>query len=300
MARDYYEVLGVPKTASEDEIKKSYRKLARQYHPDRNPGDKQAETRFKEVQDAYDILSDKKKREQYDRFGFVGPGEAPGGFPGGGTFHWGGTPGATQVDPAQFEEILRQFGGFGGFGGFGTDGGRRTRSSRRRAAPPQEAHDVTIPFDTAARGGSLSLDVGGTQIDVRIPPGVSDGQTMRLAGQGPEGEDLFIKLRIAPHPYFKREGNDVILEMPLTVSEAALGTTVDVPTPDGTRLGVKVPAGSSSGARLRLRGRGFKGGDQYIEIKVVVPAAKDERSRELMEEFARLHPQNPRAGLPWS
>src|SRR5262245_23803439 len=106
MPRDYYEVLGVPKTASEDEIKKSYRKLARQFHPDRNPGDKQAETRFKEVQDAYDILSDKKKREQYDRFGFVGPGEVPGGFPGGGTFHWGGTPGgAQQVDPAQFEEI---------------------------------------------------------------------------------------------------------------------------------------------------------------------------------------------------
>src|SRR5207249_10578225 len=115
MPRDYYEVLGVPKTASEDEIKKSYRKLARQFHPDRNPGDKQAETRFKEVQDAYDILSDKKKREQYDRFGFVGPGETPGGT----TFHWGGGPGGgAQVDPAQFEEILRQSGGFGGLGGF--------------------------------------------------------------------------------------------------------------------------------------------------------------------------------------
>ena len=161
-------------------------------------------------------------------------------------------------------------------------------------------HQVTIPFDTAARGGSLSLDVGGRQIDVRIPPGVSDGQTMRLAGQGPDGEDLFIKLRIGPHPYFKREGNDVILEVPLTVSEAALGTTVEVPTPDGSRLGVKVPPGTSSGARLRLRGRGIKGGDQYIEIKVVVPPAKDERSRQLMEEFARLHPLNPRAGLPWS
>jgi len=302
MPRDYYEVLGVPKTASEDEIKKSYRKLARQYHPDRNPGDKQAETRFKEVQDAYDILSDKKKREQYDRFGFVGPGEGPGGFPGGTTFHWGGGPGGgAQVDPAQFEEILRQFGGLGGFGGFGAAGGRRTRGARRPAAPaPQEAHEVTIPFDTAARGGSLSLDVGGRQIDVRIPPGVSDGQTMRLAGQGPDGEDLFIKLRVGPHPYFKREGNDVILEVPLTVSEAALGTTVEVPTPDGTRLGVKVPPGTSSGARLRLRGRGIKGGDQYIEIKVVVPPAKDERSRQLMEEFARLHPLNPRAGLPWS
>jgi curved DNA-binding protein len=302
MPRDYYETLGVSKTAAEADIKKAYRKLARQFHPDRNPGDKQAETRFKEVQDAYDVLSDKKKREHYDRFGFAGPGAASSGFPGGGaTFQWGGGAGDTaEIDPTQFEDILRHFGGIGGFG----DGsGRRGRGSRRRpaTAPPQEqVPEVEIPLPTAAAGGTVSLSVDGQHIDLKIPPGVATGQTMRLTGQGPGGADLYIKIRVAEHPYFRREGNDVILQVPLTVAEAALGTTVDVPTLDGARLGVKVPPGTSSGARLRLRGKGIKGGDQYIEIKIVVPAAKDERSRELLQEFDRLHPMNPRNGPPWS
>ncbi len=300
MPRDYYEVLGVTKTAKEDEIRKAYRKLARQFHPDRNPGDKQAETKFKEVQDAYDVLSDKKKRGHYDQFGFAGPGPGPGGTPGGSTFHWGGGPGVGEgatLDPSQFEELFRHFGGMG-------DGaGPRGRGSRRRtapAAPPEHAPEVAIPFETAALGGMISLNVDGQQIDLKIPPGMSDGQTMRLTGQGPSGEDLYIKIRVGKHAYFRREGNDVILEVPLSVAEAALGATVDVPTLDGSRLGVKVPPGTSSGARLRLRGKGIKGGDQYIEVKVAVPAAKDERSRQLMEEFAKLHPENPRAGLPWS
>jgi len=300
MPRDYYEVLGVSKTAADADIKKAYRKLARQYHPDRNPGDKQAETRFKEVQDAYDVLSDKHKREQYDQFGFVGPGAGPGGVPGGTTFHWGGGPGgAEQIDPSQFEDILRHFGGFGGFG----DGpGRRGRGSRRRpaAAPaPENVPEVTIPLETAAVGGKVSLTVDGQHIDLKIPPGVAQGQTMRLAGQGPGGEDLYIKIGVAKHPYFRREGDDIILEVPLSLPEAALGATVEVPTLDGPRLGVKVPPGTSSGARLRLRGKGIKGGDQYIEIKIVAPAARDERSRQLLEEFSRLHPENPRRGPPW-
>ena|SRR5579862_8356203 len=300
MPRDYYEVLGVSKNATDDEIKKSYRKLARQHHPDRNPGDKQAETRFKEIQDAYDVLSDKKKREQYDRFGFAGPGSAAGGFPGGATFHWGGGAGeSAQVDPAQFEELLREFGGFPGFGdGFGRRG-RGTRRKPTAAPPPEHIPEVTIPLETAATGGTISLNVDGQHIDVRIPPGVAEGQTMRLAGQGAGGQDLYIKIRIGPHAYFRREGNDIILQVPLTVAEAALGTTVEVPTLDGMRLGVKVPPGTSSHARLRLRGKGIKGGDQYIEIKIAVPAAKDERSRQLMEEWARLHPTTPRTGPPW-
>jgi curved DNA-binding protein len=304
MPRDYYESLGVSKTATEDEIKKAYRKLARQFHPDRNPGDKQAETKFKEIQDAYDVLSDKKKREQFDQFGFAGPGAGPGGVPGGTTFQWGGGPGgASQIDPSQFEELLRQFGGFEGFGGGGDGAGRRSRGSRRRpspAAPPASVPEVTIPLETAATGGMVSLSVDGQHIDLKIPSGVADGQTMRLAGQGPDGADLYIKIRLAKHPFFRREGNDIILDTPLSMTEAALGAIVDVPTLDGSRLGVKVPPGTSSGARLRLRGKGIKGGDQYIEIKIVVPNAKDERSRQLLEEFASLHKQNPRTGPPWT
>src|SRR5205823_1587314 len=145
----------------------------------------------------------------------------------------------------------RQFGGLGGFPGFGDGAGRRGRGQRRRAAPtapPEEAPEVTVPFETAAAGGTVSLNVDGHHIDLRIPPGVSDGQTMRLSGQGPSGEDLYIKIRVGKHAYFRREGNDVILEVPLSVAEAALGATVDVPTLDGSRLGVKVPPGTSSGA----------------------------------------------------
>ena len=301
MPRDPYEVLGVKREASEGDIKKAYRKLAREYHPDRNPGDKQAEARFKEVQDAYEVLSDKDKRAQFDQFGFAGPET---GFPGGGqTFHWGGSPGGggagfEGMDPAQAEEIFSQF--FGNLGGGGGGGfGRRGRGGRARAEAPAATSEVSIPFVTAAMGGTVSLRVDGHEIDVRIPPGVEEGKTLRLQGQGPGGGDLLLKLRIQPHPYFKRDGNDLILEVPLSLPEAVLGTKVDVPTLDGTKLTVKVPPGTSSGTRLRLRGKGIKGGDQYIEIKVVVPAPRDERSRELLEEFGRLNPQQPRSGPPW-
>jgi len=303
MPRDYYEVLGVKREASEDEIKKAYRKLARQYHPDRNPGDKQAEARFKEIQDAYDVLSDKTKRGQYDRFGFAG---ADGGFhPGGGgqTFHWGGGgPGFEQIDPAQAEAIFSQiFGDLGGMGGMPGMGGRRGRGPRQRQeAPPPAVSELAIPFQTAALGGTVSLRVDGREIDVKIPPGVEEGQTIRLGGQGPGGVDLHLRLKIQPHPFFRREGNNLILEVPLSLPEAVVGTKVDVPTLDGTRLTVKVPPGTSSGARLRLRGKGIKGGDQFIEIKVVVPAPKDDRSRAIIEEFGQLNPQEPRSGLAWN
>jgi DnaJ-class molecular chaperone len=135
---------------------------------------------------------------------------------------------------------------------------------------------------------------------VKVPAGFAYGTKIRLAGQGADGDDLLIRIRVRPHPYFRREGNDILLEVPLSLAEAVLGAKVDVPTLDGSRLTVKVPPGTSSGARLRLRGRGIKGGDQYIEVKVAVPAPADDRSRELLEEFARRNPQSPRAGLPWS
>jgi len=184
----------------------------------------------------------------------------------------------------------------GGMGGFN----RRPRSggARTRQAAPVTA-DVTIPFATAALGGSVSLGVNDRQIDVKIPIGLEEGQIIRLKGQGPQGADLHLRAHIEPHPYFHREGKDLVLQVPLSLVEAVLGTKVEVPTLDGARLTVKVPPGTSSGARLRLRGKGIQGGDQYIEIKVAVPSPKDDRSRELIEEFARLNPQNPRAGLPW-
>lgn len=297
MPRDFYEVLGVPRDASESDIKKAYRKLARQHHPDRNPGDKKAEARFKEVQEAYDVLHDKDKRSQYDRFGFAGPGGAQGPFHAGGR----GGPGGFEfqgVNPEDLESILGAFGG--GMGDvFGRRAGGRGRGRAARTPESVEA-EVAIPFLRAALGGTVSLNVEGRTIDVRVPPGVEEGKRLRLAGQGPGGGDLIVRIKIEPHPYFRREANNVILEVPISVSEAILGAKVDVPTLDGTHLTVKVPPGTSSGARLRLRGKGIAGGDLFIEINIVVPKLGDERSRELIEEFARLNTQNPREKLPWS
>jgi DnaJ-class molecular chaperone len=299
--RDYYEVLGIPREAPEADVKKAYRKLARQYHPDRNPGDKTAETRFKEVQEAYDVLSDKTKRTQYDRFGFAGP--QAGNGAGSGPFQWQSPGGfsAGSFNAEDLGEILRQF-GMGGMPGMGGEGEpfTRRRGRGRRAEPQHAEAEAAIPFLTAALGGKVSLSIDGRQVDVKVPAGVEDGKKLRLAGQGPGGGDLYLKLHIELHPYFRREGNNVILEAPLSISEAVLGARIDVPTLDGSRLTVKVPPGTSSGSRLRLRGKGIAGGDQLIEVKIVVPRVEDARSRELIEEFARLHPQNPRAGLGWA
>jgi DnaJ-class molecular chaperone len=301
MARDLYEVLGVGRSASDDEIKHAYRKLAREFHPDRNPGDKQAESKFKEVQEAYDILSDKAKRAQFDRFGTTGP-AGQGGAPGGFNFQWGGPGGNThQMDPTEAQEIFSQMFGGGRAGpvDFESVFGAQPRSGRRkRSAPKQEVEtEVAIPFETAALGGTVNLNVDGRELEVRVPQGINEGQSLRLQGQAPGGGDLRLKIRIEPHRFFQREDRNIVLEVPVSVAEAILGAQVEVPTLEGARLTVKVPPGTSSGARLRLRGRGIGGGDQYIQIKVVVPTPVDARSRELIEEFARLNPQNPRSSL---
>jgi DnaJ-class molecular chaperone len=294
MPRDYYDILGLKRDASEEEIKRAYRQLAREHHPDRNPGDKQAEARFKEVQEAYDVLSSKDKRSQYDQFGHVAGQPGFNGGPGG--FQWGGGFGeGVQVDPSQLEEFLRQ-------SGMGDFFGSRTRSSGRgRRSAPREpvTHELRVPFETAALGGTLSLNIDGRSIDVTIPEGIEEGKTLRLQGQGPRGADLHLKIRIGEHSYFRREGNDLIITAPITVAEAVLGAKIDVPTLDGARLTVTVPPGASSGGRLRLRGKGIKGGDQYVEIKIVVPPNIDERSKKLMEEFAQHNPHMPRSGSPW-
>jgi DnaJ-class molecular chaperone len=308
MPKDYYEVLGVSRSASADEIAKAYRKLARQHHPDRNPGDKQAEGRFKEIQNAYDTLSDPKKKAMYDQFGTeVPPG---GGFPGGGgnTFTFG--PGGQQVDPEMAQEMFRRmFGGGGGGGGgyedlFGSfPGGSRSRSrGRSRAQPAPEAVEVEahVPFLTAALGGTIGLRVGDRDIDVKVPPGFEDGKKLRVAGQGEYGEDILVRIRVDPHPYFRREGRDVLIDVPISVPEAVLGGKVEVPTVAGKRVTVKVPPGTSSGSRVRLPGMGVAGGDQYLVMKVVVPKGKpDDRTKELIEEYAKLHPDDVRIDVPW-
>ncbi len=302
MPRDLYEVLGVKRDAADEEIKRAYRKLAREFHPDRNPGDKQAEARFKEIQDAYDVLSDKTKRSNFDRFGTAEP--KPGFGGGGGGPGFGGFGGGDAIDPAQAEAIFSQIFGGGGNPFAGHDGdpfGGRGAGRGRRKAPPREtpAQDINVPFATAALGGKISLNVDGRNIDLNIPAGIDEGKTMRLQGQAPGGGDLMLKIHIEPHPFFRREGSDLVLTTPITPVEAILGDKIDVPTLDGTHLTIKVPAGTSSGSRLRLRGKGIKGGDQYVEIKIVVPTNIDERSRELLDEFARLNPQRPRVGPPW-
>jgi len=306
MARDPYEVLGISKTASAEEINKAYRKLSKKHHPDRNPGDKQADATYKEVQTAYELLSDPAKKQNFDQFGFTGGGA--GGFPGGG-FPGGGFPGGGggNVDPAVAEELFKTMFGGGGVGGAaGPDlgdlfgGGRRAKQKARpRRAEPVES-DVTVPFEVAAAGGSVAIEVGGLRIDVRVPAGIEEGKRLRVPAEATGSADVLLRVHIAPHPFFRRDGNDLYLDVPLGVAEAVLGAKVEVPTLDGTRLEVKVPPGTSGGGKLRLRGKGVAGGDQYLVFKVVVPpGAVDDKSRELIEEFARLNPQTPRANVVW-
>jgi DnaJ-class molecular chaperone len=308
MPRDPYEVLGVSKSATAEEINKAYRKLSKKYHPDRNPGDKEADAKYKEVQAANDILSDEKKKAQYDQFGFTGPqsGFPGGGFPGAGGFPGGA--GGVQFDPEAAQQLFDLFGGGLGGGAGGVDlndllsGGarRRSRGTRtRRTVEPLET-EVTVPFEVAATGGSVSIAVNGRQIDVKVPAGIEEGKKLRVPPEATDGAEVLLRVKIAPHPYFRREGNDLFLDVPISLAEAILGAKVDVPTLDGTKLTVTVPPGTSGGKKLRLRGKGIAGGDQYLVFKVEVPSGKvDDKSRELIEEFAKLNPQHPRANSPW-
>ncbi|MBY0461012.1 MAG: J domain-containing protein [Gemmataceae bacterium] len=307
MPRDPYDVLGVSKSATAEEINKAYRKLSKKYHPDRNPGDKQADASYKEVQAAHDILGDPNKKARYDQFGFAG---AQSGFPGGGAdfpggFPGGGFPGGGTMDPEAAQRLFDLFGG-GMSGPGGPDlndllgGGRRkTRTRARPRTEPVEA-ELPVPFEMAANGGSLPIDFGGQQIAVKVPAGIEDGKKLRVGPEATGGTELLLKVKVLPHAHFRREGNDLFLDVPISFAEAVLGAKVDVPTLDGTKLTVTVPAGTSSGKKLRLRGKGVAGGDQYLVFKVEVPGGTvDDRSRELIEEFAKRNPLNPRTGAPW-
>ena len=306
MAKDYYDSLGVSRSATEGDIKSAYRKFARQFHPDRNPGDKAAAERFKEIQQAYDVLGDKKKKEQYDQYGpgfeQMGAGGPGGGFPGGSPFGTSGGQGYQNIDPSAFQSIFEQMmGGASGFpGDFSTTGpgtGRKGRGRGKKVAQDVE-QEIQVDFLTAAKGGTVDLG----RIKVDIPAGFPDGKKLRVRGQGENGGDLYVVVHIKPHAYFKRDGQNIILDVPLTVSEAGLGCKLDVPTLDGT-VTITIPAGTSSGQRLRVRGMGLPAtagkGDQYCEMKIVIPKQLGAKAKQLLEEFAKLEPQEPRAQLGW-
>ena len=396
--KDYYGILGVKKNASAEDIRKAFRKLARKYHPDVNPGDKAAEEKFKAISEANDVLSDPKKRKIYDQLGFysdnIDPAAAEA-YDRGGPTGAGGFPGAQGGGGTQ--GVHFDFGGFDfsdmfeGAGRGKKSGGGSFRDifssmfggGRRGAAAEEEGpgpgsdleYQVNVPFWTAIRGGVMRLNItsrdvctacrgkgyienpgvcpqckGSGQItqtggrmkfnvpcpqcqgtgknlttcttcggegtverteplEVRIKPGTRDGQRIRLAGKGNAGVrggqvgDVYVIIRTGDHPVFRRDGDDILLTVPVTASEAALGAKVEVPTIDGRTL-LKIPPGTQCGQKLRLREKGVPSaiqegqrGDEIVEIKVTVPMPRDEKTKELFRELAKLNPEDPRAEL---
>ena len=286
--RDYYEVLGVSKNASDDEIKKAYRKLAVKYHPDRNPGDKEAEAKFKEINEAHEVLSDKQKRARYDQFGHAGVGGAGGGNPFGGAGNpFGGFNGQTFNfefgNGGVFDDILGNLFGFGN--------ARRPR----RGADYQVA--VTVTFEEAIFGTTKTVDNNGTNLKVKIPAGIDDGMSIRLRGKGgpaPEGGtepgDLYVRVRVKPHKSLTREGMIILSEQRIDMVDAALGCEIEVTTVDGP-ITMKVPAGTQSGTPFKLSGHGvpFRAdgdrGPHIVTVIVETPKNLSKRQKELLEEF---------------
>jgi DnaJ-class molecular chaperone len=348
MAKDFYKILGVDRKADEKEIKKAYRKMARQHHPDINPNNKGAEAKFKEINEAYQVLSDKEKRELYDQFGAdfdkVQNGAAGGGYPGGAGYPGGsvnfedifgagarrgaGGPGGPNarvegMDPNQMGDIFESLFG-GGRGGGASSGGFNFGGTQRRRGP-QPGSDVEQPIEISltesVRGAqrNLQLTIRDTQsggeehrnVTVKIPAGVGEGSRVRVAKQGASGANggpngaLYLIVRITPHPFWKREGDNLLCEVPVTFSEAALGAQIQVPTLNGA-VGLKIPAGTQSGQSFRLSGRGvprLKGGgagDQFVKVKVAVPKNLEAREQELIQELAQLRGEDVRRELPHS
>ncbi len=320
---DYYKTLGVGRDASPADIQKAYRKLARKYHPDLNPDDKTAKTKFQEVQRAFDVLNDTSKRELYDRYGSSFEQMGAGAGPRGGRATWGAGPGGgEEVDFSQF--FGERFGGdtSGMFGDIFTQFRRAGRQRRGGGAETQRGADVAaelqIPFATAVLGGQAQISVrrhdGHVEtLNVKIPPGIDEGKKIRLRGQGepsPMGDtpgDILITVHVAPHPWFHRRGNDLEVRVPVTLAEAALGAKIDVPTPRGT-ISLHVPANTSSGKKLRIKGHGVAPkngtvGDLYAEIQIVLPTPLDQECIDLIKQLdahsTSAHPQQPRRDLKW-
>jgi curved DNA-binding protein len=321
--KDYYQVLGVAKNASEKDIKQAFRKLARKHHPDVNPGDRGAEQKFKEINEAHEVLSDPEKRRKYDQLGAnwkqyeqYARGPSPGGFggfrvdfegPGGGggfsdffkTFFGGG------ID---LEDLIGQATG-------GNRGGRRERGARGFGATPEAGRDVSavveVTLEEAHQGTTRRMSIeggaGAAAFDVRIPPGVKEGSKVRVSGKGEKSlggsaGDLYLEVKVKPHSLYRREGDDLYVDVPVTFAEAALGAEIEVPTLLG-RARIRVPAGSQTGRLMRLKGKGMprlragEPGDLFAKLVVVVPKELQPRELELVKELQTLRSDNPRAHL---
>lgn len=295
LEKDFYQVLGVDRSASGKDIKKAYRKLAQQYHPDNNPGDEAAETRFKEVTEAYDVLSDPKVREEYD--------QARDAFSRGA---WAGSPGGG-AQYVRFEDLGDLGSMFGGFG-LGDLFGQRVRRGPQKGADLEG--EMTLGFDEAIRGTTRTLTVSGPEgpreVQVKIPAGVEDGQRIRVKGKGRPGADggprgdLYVRVHVADHPLFSRNGRNLEVEVPLTYAEAALGANITVPTLDG-KVTLKIPAGTSSGKTFRVSGKGVKTpkgtGDLLVKVEVAVPESLTDEQRAAIERLRDLDPEDPRQHL---
>ncbi|OAN39021.1 DnaJ C-terminal domain-containing protein [Microbacterium sp. H83] len=314
--KDFYKTLGVSKDVSDADLKKTYRKLARTYHPDSNQGDEKAEAKFKEISEAYSVLSDAEQRKEYDEIRAMGSGArfTAGGQSGGGfedVFSRFGQQGRGQQS-ADFEDIFAMFnqgqGGSFGSGRFGQPSG-----GFRGFGGPQKGADVTarttLDFATAVQGETITLQgEDGKPFKVKIPAGVADGQKIRLRGRGrpsPDGGesgDIVVQIAVRPHPVFTRDGLNLRIVVPVTFTEAALGATIEVPTLSGDTVKLRVAPGTPSGRVLRVKGRGVttsKGtGDLLAELQVAVPSHLDDDAREALEKFQSLEPaENPRADL---
>ncbi|WP_028060228.1 DnaJ domain-containing protein [Candidatus Solirubrobacter pratensis] len=282
--QDYYEALGVPRDASNEDIRRAYRRLAREYHPDVNK-DPGAEDRFKEISEAYEVLRDPEKRERYDRLGSNWrSGQDVSGAPGFEEYFSQG-----RGAPDGFEDVRVQFGGDGDFSDLfeGLFGGRGGRRSARRAATRDAV--LELDLEEAARGGRRRVTLGdGREFEVDIPPGVRDGEAIRVPGA-----NLLLRIQLRPHRRFRFRGDDLETDVDVAPWEAALGAEVRVPTLDGGAR-VKVPAGSSCGRRLRLRGAGLGGSDLYAVVRIVVPKKLSRKERELFRELADTSKFDPR------
>jgi curved DNA-binding protein len=337
--RNYYEILGVPTEASSEEIKKAFRRLALQYHPDRNPGNKAAEEKFKDISEAYEVLYNPDKRAQYDQFsrfwnkkGFNRKTTKAPSFRTAGDYTDGLLRNRNGTGRSSTQEV--DFSQFGDFNNFVEQVlGRRTpgkvaattpeRSSARvnssdafrpgttktaytvssRSNPKDVEARLTLPLEKAYEGGRERIRLeDGRSLEIDMPAGMVTGQRVRLKGQGIAGGNLYLKITVAPHPFFKLEGSDIFCQVPLTPSEAVLGGLIEVPTLDG-RVKMNVPSGVRTGQRLRLAGKGYPSingvrGDQLVEIQIVVPIELSPQARELYEKLRQIENFNPRLDLP--